>query len=177
MRAIDEKGKLFGKLNIIDLLALLVLVAALAFGGYKLATRGGANGDGPTVPTESAHLTYTVRISGVASEVYNEVLRQLEQNGGKDQLMSNGAMVDGAYITKVEAVPHINYLSNDQGQAVISQDSGPNARYDLTFTVDVQSVDPITNPVGSQEIRVGRSHILKTIHMEFNTIVVTCDWD
>ncbi|MFR6380261.1 MAG: DUF4330 family protein [Evtepia sp.] len=33
---IDKKGKLFGKLNIIDLLAILLIVAVLALIGYKL---------------------------------------------------------------------------------------------------------------------------------------------
>ncbi len=33
---IDEKGRLFGKLNIVDLLIVIILAAALAFLGFKL---------------------------------------------------------------------------------------------------------------------------------------------
>lgn len=177
MKVIDEKGKLFGKLNIIDLLAILVLVAALAFGGYKLVSRSGGNGDAVSTSTGNAHLTYTARVTGVASDIYDEVVRQMEQNGGQDQLMANGTMVEGAYITKVEAVPHVNYFNDTQGRVVISQDTGADARYDLTFTVEVQSVDPVTSLVGTQEVRVGKSHIVKTIHLEFNSTVVSCNWN
>lgn len=41
MRVIDKKGKLFGKLNIIDLLAILLIVAVLALIGYKLTSNSG----------------------------------------------------------------------------------------------------------------------------------------
>ena len=35
MKFIDEKGRLFGKLNLIDLLAVLLIVARFALAGYK----------------------------------------------------------------------------------------------------------------------------------------------
>ena len=39
MSMIDKKGKIFGKLNIIDLIAILLIVAVLALIGYKLLVR------------------------------------------------------------------------------------------------------------------------------------------
>ena len=33
---IDEKGRLFGKVNIVDLLIVIIILAAAAFLGYKL---------------------------------------------------------------------------------------------------------------------------------------------
>lgn len=173
MKILDEKGKLFGKLNIIDLLAILVLVAALAFGGYKLATRGSSGGG---TAAEGTSLTYTTRVLNVTGDTYAEVLRQLELAGGKDQLMANGSMIPNSYITGVEAVPHVNYLTDDQGQVTISRDSGPDARYDLLFTIQAQASDPVTSLVGTQEVRVGKSHIVKSVHLEFTGTVVTCDW-
>ena len=48
MSMIDKKGKIFGKLNIIDLIAILLIVAVLALIGYKLLVRspGGLAGEG-----------------------------------------------------------------------------------------------------------------------------------
>lgn len=49
MSMIDKKGKIFGKLNIIDLIAILLIVAVLALIGYKLlseAPRPGWRGTG-----------------------------------------------------------------------------------------------------------------------------------
>ena len=37
MKAIDEKGKLFGKINIIDLLVIIVILAALCFALFRYA--------------------------------------------------------------------------------------------------------------------------------------------
>lgn len=174
MKLIDEKGKLFGKLNIIDLLAILVLVAALAFGGYKLATRGSITG---STAAEGTSLTYTTRVNSVTPETYAEVLRQMELNGGRDQLMANGSMIPNSYITAVEAVPHVNYNPDSQGNLVISEDAGASARYDLIFTIEAQASDPTTSLVGTQEVRVGKSHIVKTVHLEFTGNIVTCDWN
>ena len=56
MSVIDKKGKLFGKLNIIDLLAILLIVAVLALIGYKLTSNsGGLAGAGQKV-------VYTVEV-------------------------------------------------------------------------------------------------------------------
>ena len=54
MKVVDEKGKIFGRLNIIDLLVVLLLIAAVALVGYKATHRAENAGGGTTV------LTYTV---------------------------------------------------------------------------------------------------------------------
>ena len=36
---IDKKGKLFGKINIIDLLLIIILVAAIGIFGYKYISK------------------------------------------------------------------------------------------------------------------------------------------
>lgn len=47
MRAIDQKGKIFGKLNVIDLIViLLIIVVVLALVGYKLVFSNGAMSGG-----------------------------------------------------------------------------------------------------------------------------------
>lgn len=173
MKVIDEKGKIFGKLNIIDLLAILVILAALIFGAVKLL---GSSKPPVEDDVDPAHLVYTVQVNSVSPDVYAEVLRQIENAGGTDQLMANGEMVD-AYITHVDAAPHISYVTNADGETVISEETGENARYDLTFTVEANVPDPVTNLVGTQEVRVGKSHILKTVHFEFSYgTVLTCQW-
>ena len=39
--------------------------------------------------------------------------------------------------------------------------------YDLTFTIEANVADNVKNEVGSQEVRVGKTHIVKTANMEF----------
>lgn len=171
MKIIDEKGKLFGKLNLIDLLVALVLIAALLFLAFRLTRGSNAN---PV--NSSTKLTYTTLVAGITPDVYAEVQRQLDAAGGRDQLMASGDLLN-AYVTKVEATPHINYQPDDNGVVVASVETGDNARLDLIFTVEATVVNPIVNEVGTQEVRVGKTHILKTTHFEFAYgSVLTCDW-
>ncbi len=168
MKLIDEKGKLFGKLNIIDLLVIVVVIAALAFAALRL--RGGSD---PMASTTK--LTYTATVSGVDNELYVETLRHLDANGGKDQLMADGALVDG-YIVGVTAAPHVNFSAAANGETVRSEEDPANGgRWDLTFTIEANVVNPTTNKVGTQEVRVGKTHIVKTANIEFPyATIMTC---
>lgn len=172
MKLVDEKGKLFGKINLIDLVVLVVVIAALAFAALRLTGGKGAN---PV--TSSTKLTYTARVNGIDNVTYEEVLRQMEAAGGRDQLMADGALVDG-FVTKVEAVPHVNYVETAEGEVkYFEEDTDNGGRWDVTFTVEANVPDPTTNKVGTQEVRVGKSHILKTTHFEFSySVITTCDW-
>lgn len=171
MKIIDEKGKLFGKLNLIDLLVVLVLVAVLLFVALRFA--GGGNDTPAASPTK---LTYTALVTGVNPQLYEEIQSQLAAADYHDQLMASGDMLD-AYIVGLEATPHVNYFSDDDGNLVSSQDEGDLARHDLLFTVEAYVADPVTSQVGTQEVRVGKSHILKTTHIEFNSIIINCSWE
>lgn len=171
MKIVDEKGKLFGKINLIDLLVVVVLIAAILFLAVRF-TRG--SGSNPI--NSSTKLTYTTLVSGVTQETYMEVQRQLAAAGGRDQLMASGDLLDG-YVTGVTATPHINYQPDSNGVVTASVEQGDNARLDLVFTVEANVVNPIVNEVGTQEVRVGKTHILKTTHFEFTYgTVLTCNW-
>lgn len=168
MKVVDEKGKIFGKLNIIDLLVILLLIVAVALVGYKVLRHDGAG----NIPGTT--LTYTVEVDGVAKSIYEEVKSYLPADGSGDQLMANGALLD-AYVTDVTAVPHVNYGVNDAGQATVSTEQ--NGRLDLTFTIKANVINTITNEVGTQEVRTGKTHIVKTTHFEFiNGTILSCDW-
>lgn len=170
MKIIDEKGKLFGKLNLIDLLVVVVLIAALLFLALRF-TGGRAN---PIA--SSTKLTYTAMVPNITPDVYAEIQRQLDNNGGRDQLMASGNLVDG-YVTGVTATPHINYQPDDNGVVTASVEQGDNARLDLVFTIEANVVNPTVNEVGTQEVRVGKTHIVKTVHFELNYgTILTCDW-
>lgn len=171
MKIIDEKGKLFGKINLIDLLALVLIAAALVLLAVRFLRPAGSD------PVNGAtKLTYTAQVQAVDQATYDEVLRQMENAGGRDQLMANGELLD-AYVTKVEAVPHVAYNTDAAGNTVQDVEDFEGGRWDLTFTVEANVADPITNKVGTQEVRVAKSHILKTVHFEFAySLIMTCDW-
>ncbi len=64
---IDDKGKLFGKLNILDLIIVLVIVAVLLFGGWYFM-RGGAGG------AETLTVDYTVEVLQQKPEYFDFII-------------------------------------------------------------------------------------------------------
>lgn len=169
MKLVDEKGKLFGILNIIDLLVILLLVVAVALIGWKVLKKDGASNVSRTI------LTYTVEVQGVDKEVYEGIKDYVPgENGIGDQLMANGEMVD-AYVTNVDAVPH-------EGGLTMTDVNGNKLTFpmeddtlDLTFTIQANVVNAVTNEVGTQEVRIGKNHIVKTVHFELvNGTITTC---
>ncbi len=172
MKIVDEKGKLFGKINLIDLLALVLVAAALILLAVRFLRPAG---DDPVSGTTK--LIYTAQVQSVDQATYDEVMRQMENAGGKDQLMANGELLD-AYVTKVEAAPHVGYSVDAAGNVLRIVEDFEGGRFDLTFTVEANVPDAVTNKVGTQEVRVAKSHILKTTHFEFPySIIMTCDWE
>ena len=64
---IDEKGKLFGKVNLLDLLVVLIIIAALAFGGYYFI--GKDSGTGSKMPIE-----YTVEVVKKDAKFFEHII-------------------------------------------------------------------------------------------------------
>lgn len=169
-----KDGKLFGKLNVIDLLVILIAVAVIAAVGLKLTGHTGRD-----ETDKGVDVVYTVKTSGIEPEVAQSVQAFITAAQDKglpgDQLMANGNLVD-AYVTGVKAVPSQSNLEltwGDYGEVTASAGD----RMDLIFTIEGRAEDDMTSKVGSQEVRVGRSHIVKTTHFEIvNGVTLTCQW-
>ena len=171
MKLVDERGKLFGKLNIIDLLVILLLIVAVALIGWKVTRKDGASNASRTI------LTYTVEVEGVDQEVYEGIKAYVPgESGIGDQLMANGEMVD-AYVTNVTAAPHEGGLTmTDVNGTTMTFPVEGDDTLDLTFTIQANVVNSVTNEVGTQEVQIGKSHIVKTVHFELNNgTITTCE--
>ena len=162
MKLVDEKGKLFGKLNIVDLLVIIVIVAAAVLLAFKLL--GGSGGVGAAVP----QVTYTVRVMEVDQATYDSVRQYVDSASGKqDQLMANGQLLDG-YIVDVTAEAHVAAPDDKVGGETL----------DLLFTIVATPSDTVQNTVGTQEVRIGKTHIVKSQHIEFEEgVIMTCQWE
>ena len=162
---IDEKGRLFGKLNIVDLLVILVVLIAVVVLGVKFL--GGR--EGSAVNPTTTPVTYTVLVTGVRPEVYESIQEYIP-----GQLMASGEMLDG-YVTAVTAVEHEEQITvSTTGNAVVFPLN--QGLLDLTFTVECNVVNPVTTEIGTQEVRVGKSHILKTDRFEVVGLITDCTW-
>ncbi len=170
----DKNGKRNGKINIIDLLVLIVAVAAVVAVGLKLTGHLG-----PARSKTGTDIVYTVRVEGVDPEVYEAITDFLAdakaQGKTGDRLMSNGELMD-AYVTEASAVPHEAKVgvSTEDGDIIIPVLEGT---LDVTFTVEGHVSDNVKTEVGSQEVRVGKTHIVKTTHFELiDGVILSCQW-
>jgi len=144
MKILDEKGRLFGKLNLIDLVVVLIIIVGVAAVGMKLF----GNKAVETVTSQKVTLTYEV----VCEDVPEHVAEYCTANIG-GQLLSSGKLLD-AHIVGCEAVP----VSSEQT--------------DLYFTIEANTAFAgSVYAVGSQEVRVGKEHLVKTSHIECEGII------
>jgi hypothetical protein len=157
MKLIDEKGKLFGLINIVDLAVLIVLVLCAAGVAWKLFS--------PAVKTAvspQSELTVVFRVRGAMPQLINEIQRN--PLTGK-RLVAGSGYVD-ATITKFETVPYVTQVPTADGPIVDSTDP---SKKDILITVSTKaSKDSAVIKIANQEVRAGRTFILKT--QDFETI-------
>ena len=85
------------------------------------------------------------------------------------------AVCDGQ-VTAVTAVPHEESVtvSTTANAVVLPVGRG---LLDLTFTIEANVVNPITTELGTQEVRIGKTHIVKTDTFELvNGTIMSCVW-
>lgn len=147
-----EKKRRF---NIIDVLVLVLLVAAVAFLGVKVANRLESQGD------NTISLKYQVMYEGVSTDLYDAAAEHVPS-----QIMASGVLYD-SYVTDVEKRDYYVY---EDGEWVVDP-----YHCTLVFTVEgyVDNATVLTTVVGSQEVRVGKEHVLKTQYLEFDKGIVT----
>ncbi|PWM15367.1 MAG: hypothetical protein DBX57_02855 [Clostridia bacterium] len=145
MKIIDEKGRLFGKLNLIDLLVIILLIAAVAAVAWKLVGKKAAEAVADTGRT----ITYTVTVEDVNREAAEFASTQI----GKS-LVNNSKVVDAA-ITDAAVTDRADSAHVDLGVTIEGRGQ---------FTGNVYKV-------GAQEVRVGYEYIVKTSEFELTGII------
>jgi len=123
---VDKRGKLFGKINIIDMLVLLVVLLMIAAGLYKFVLS-----DNRVISSNPDLLQYTVSITDV-------------RNYSADALKVNDKLYDSktnTYMGKVigkEVKPYRDYITKTDGTVVLAEK--PN-RFEVLLTMEVPGVE------------------------------------
>ena len=159
----EQKAKRVGKFNIIDIIAVLLILAVVVFAGYKLMNRG----SGSAGEIEKVKITYVVRVENVVKELYDTCKAHLPS-----KLMASGTLVGGE-IVSVEKTPY--YVLGPDGQWVEDPD---HVNLYLTATTEVNGGPVMTTKIGDQEVRIGKKdYILKSEYVEFQGgTVVDVQW-
>ena len=149
----EEKAKRVGRFNIVDIIAVILMIAVAAFVGWKLL------GPDDSIGAERAmtKVTFVVKVEGVPAELYENCVNHLPS-----PLMASGALVGGE-IVAVEQEPY--YVLSAGGEWIEDEEHTT-----LLFTAVTQTptAEVMTTKVGDQEVRIGKTdYILKSEYMEF----------
>lgn len=154
MKLVNEKGKLFGVINLVDLLVLLFIL--LVAGGIVWKIFGSQVSE---LVTPTKEITYTVRIKSTLPRYYDELVsRPFPQ-----QLAAGDSLIENAYIVSAEKEPYITQIGTDDGKLVNVTDP---MRIDIICTIKAVVNDSAIIKVGPQEVRAGKDHYVKTRFFE-----------
>lgn len=161
----EQKAKRVGKFNIIDIIAVILILAVLAFAGWKLLGRTGVTDGGEE---SMVKVTYVVKCEGVPAELYETCQAHLPS-----PLMASGALV-GGQIESVEKEPY--YVLGPDGEWIEDPD---HVTLLFTATTETAAGEVMTTKVGDQEVRIGKTdYILKSEYIEFSGgTIVDVQWD
>lgn len=171
-----KDGKVFGKLNVIDLLVIIIAIIIVVAVALKVTGRAGA------ARTETGtSIRYTVKAEGIDRKVYESIENYIAaaKAAGKpgDQLMASGELLNG-YVTSVTATPKANEATVSTSTGSVYFTAGRDDLVDLTFEVEGYVANNIKTELGTQEVRAGKGHILKTTHFELSyATILSVEWE
>lgn len=154
MKIVDEQGRLFGKINLIDLIFLILLIAVVVTGAKRLTK--------DPIPVESTgHAEITLHIQGIG-----EAGAAAIQKGQKIYHYDTNELM--GVIKNVQRQP-LTEFSKEDGQWMESE--VPNA-YLVILTIDGPvTIGDITTKTGSEDLLIGSEYRLKS---NVSTFAGTC---
>ena len=159
----EEKAKRVGKFNVVDVIAVILILAVAALVGWKLL------GPDDSVSAERAmtKVTYVVKVEGVPAELYDNCIQHLPS-----PLMASGALVGG----EIVAVKQEPYYVLSAGGDWIEDETHTTLLF--TAVTETPTAEVMTTKVGDQEVRIGKTdYILNSEFMEFaDGTIVDVQW-
>ena len=158
----EKKVCRIGKFNVVDIIAVVLILLVVAFAGWKLLGSDEPVEEQSEPNPEKIGITYVVCAEKVSADIYESL-----KNNIPGQLSAGGKMVEG-HVTEMEKEPYL--VLGADGEWV--EDPRYVTLY-FTFTAETEVEEVMSNKVGTQEVRIGKPHILKTDLIELpNTVIV-----
>lgn len=166
MKLINERGKLFGLINLVDFVLLLVIILGVVAVGYKVLEKPIQE-----VVKQEVPVTVTLRVRGAMPFLVDEMLEKIETG---DRLVSGNGF-DNAEVISVEAIPYEYTDFSSDGVGVYVTDP---AKSDVIIKVKSYGVeDAAIFKIGTQEVRTGRGFNFKTNRFEIDSIIESVEFD
>ena len=137
----EEKAKRVGRFNIVDIIAVILMIAVAAFVGWKLL------GPDDSIGAERAmtKVTFVVKVEGVPAELYENCVNHLPS-----PLMASGALVGGE-IVAVEQEPY--YVLSAGGEWIEDEEHTTLLFTAVTQTPTAEVIFPPMISVGIPRLR------------------------
>lgn len=165
MKIINEKGKLFGLVNIVDLFVLLAILAVAGGVCWKLFAPKVQEAVSPQV-----EMTSIMRVRGASPFL----LAEIERNPQVGKEIVSGNSYTDAVIDSMTIEPYTIQIQTADGRVVTATDPD---KMDLVFVVKSQVTKNTPAPkIGTQEVRAGRTFILKTNDFETTANIDSVDF-
>lgn len=166
MKLVDEKGKLFGKFNLVDFIVILLVVCIVAAVIWKVAdAKITASQEAAELDASSfenaPHLTFSVVCRDVLPEVAEACAAERPQ---EEQQIMNGSDPVEAFITDCTYTAQQDPNGQDTGLCQVT----------FTMEASINEKDGIYK-VGTQEIRIGKSYIVKTYNIELSGTIIAME--
>ncbi len=156
-RILDDRGRIFGKVNIVDIVVLVVIVAIVVFAAVRL---GG----------DEAVATVPVKVTLVDARVDNAQVAGLQ---GKGTIKDSAGNIIGE-LQSVQATPTLEDLLTTDGQYKAFPST---LRSDVTFVVSGEgTVSDSTVHIGTLAARVGADVRIVGPGYEAQTTIVNVVW-
>ena len=160
---IVKNGRLFGKLNIVDVLILLVVIAAVVFLAVRLVGRNGGETIVAEEPSAQPNLRYTVLCEDMPLSEAENIVAAVTAADYELKLDDDSTM---------EVNPAQIFNSNKfQDAQIVSAEILPQGEDGQRATVSLVIEAAAKNStgsytVGTQEVRIGRDYTVKTVDVE-----------
>lgn len=160
------------KLNIVDILVIAVIVAVAVFFGAKFLRSSNAV---PAAGGKSGTITYVVQVPGMEKALYEEVAACVPC-----PMAASGEWVDGE-ITAVRSEPCELKWIEVSSPVNVNQtqwlEADPEKEYVTAYFTCQAAVDlnSLLNMVGTQEIRLGRHHYVKSVDIELIGTIISLE--
>lgn len=155
------------KLNVIDFIVIGILVAALAFAAYMLLNRGGdkneaiTNADALSAP----NLRYTVLCEDLDPVLAQNIIDTLSAK----PMEVNGTTVEMTRIFNKNALADAQIVAYEAVE-------GAEGKSNVLLTIEANAEETLgAYAVKLQEIRVGKSHVVKTVGIEIEGVILSME--
>lgn len=160
---IVKNGRLFGKLNIVDVLILLVVIAAVAFLAVRMVGGSGGETIAADEPSAQANLRYTVLCEDMPLMQAENIVAAVTAADYELKLDDDST---------IEVNPAQIFNSNKfQDAQIVSAEILPQGEDDqraaVRFVIEAAAKNTVGSfVVGTQEVRIGRDYTVKTVDIE-----------